>query len=407
MRIVSEYDIKLSKETEPVALYRLPSTEGNLRIGTVRYKRQFKYLEIEMKLPRTRQRSQKIEGKKPSVITYESHGLSLPNGQWYGKVDHAKKVIVLRQIECVYLFNPKFGGLGGERSDKEADGYQFRRAETREEKEHRTKNINFQIKKMNLEGFTTMEYKRKEMSQDFNDLPKIAATEDDAKQIIQVRNSIINAKVVNFSELILLYRDQNVVKTALSRYTSFVQGRYILSNVFYEKDLHAIRDKILELFKEREKVPCKDIYALAGDEEFLIEEVCRKDGKYFQLKGFNERTNKCDNDGIGQEIAFLVEKYQPCTVETVQKEMGMDIGIVRQNLPGDVAVLANGMLAICKGDEKRKKIVEMLVTKKSWKKTEILKIAQNEPGRIEDFFDVLCEYCELKGSVWVIKERCI
>ncbi|KAG5859654.1 hypothetical protein KMI_05g08360 [Encephalitozoon hellem] len=404
MRVVAEYDIKLSTETESASLYRLPSTERNLRIGTVRYKPQFKYLEMEMKLPRMRQKAQKMEGKKPNVITYESYGLRPSNTQWYGKVNHAKKIVVLRRIECVYLFSPKFGSLEGEKGDREIEGYQFRRAETREEKEHRRKNINFQIKKMNLEDFSTMEYKRREMSEDFDDAPRIPVAEDETRNIAQIRNSIVNAKVVNFSELTLLYRDQNAIKAALSRYTIFVQGRYVLSNTFYERDLHMIRDKVLELFRDKERVLCKDVYALVGGEEFLIEEICKKDGKYFQLKGFNEHTNRCGNEDMGREIAFLVEKHQPCSVETIHKEMLVDPSVIKRNLPGDVAVLANGMLATCKGDERRKKIVEMLVTKKSWKKAEVLKVAQNEPGRIEDFFEMLCEYCELKGNVWTIKE---
>ncbi|ADM11490.1 uncharacterized protein Eint_050410 [Encephalitozoon intestinalis ATCC 50506] len=404
MKIVAEYDIRLSKETEPIAFYKLPCTERNLRIQTVRWKRQFKYLEMDMKLPKPGRRMRRTEERKTNIITYESYGFTPSSIQWYGKIDHLKKTIILRQIECIHLFNPKFGSSEIEKDRQEADGYQFKRAETREEKEHRRKNINFYIKKMNLEEFVTMEYSRKEMSQECSNSHDLSAVEDDVKPGMKIRSSIINAKVVNFSELALLYKDQNAIKAALSRYTNFINGRYILSNMFYEKSLHCIRDGILELFKGRERVLCKDVYLLAGEEKFLVEELCRRDGKYFLLRGFSEDTNKCDDGSIGQEIRFIVEKHKPCSIEVIQEEMLLDPDAIKRNLPGDVAVLANGMLAVCKGDDKRKRIIEMLVEKKSWKKSEVLRIAQNESGGIEDFFSVFGEYCELRGNVWSIKE---
>ncbi|UYI27831.1 hypothetical protein J0A71_08g17180 [Encephalitozoon cuniculi] len=404
MKIVAEYDIKLSKEDDPVVLYRLPNTETNFRIEAIRHKQQFKYLEMDMGIPRAGRGVQGAKDKRPIAITYASHGTVPSSVQWYGKIYHFKRVVVLRRIECIYLFNPKFKSPETEKSAREIDGYQFRKTETREEKDHRRKNINYHIKRMNLEEFVMLKYKRKEMCQEYGDIPKLPVSESSGRPIMKIRDSIINAKVVNFSELVLLYRDENAVKAALSRYTNFIHGRYVLSNMFYEKSLHSIRDGILELFEGKERVLSKDVYQVVGDEDFLAEELCRRDGKYFYLRGFSEDTKRCDGVDIGQEIASLVAKHQPCTVESIQQEMLLEADAIRRNLPGNVAVLANGMLAVCSGDERRRKIVEMLVMKKSWRKSEVLKIAQNELGGIEDFLNVLCEYCEMKGNVWSIRE---
>lgn len=401
MRIVAEYDIKLSREADPVVLYKLPRMERNLRIEAIRRKPQSKYLEMDMRLPRMGQGSSR-EDRGPGTITYESHGFSPLPRQWYGKIDHSSGVIVLRPVECIHLFSPKFGNA--ESSSREVDGYQVRRAETREEKEHRKKNINFHIKRMNLEESVALEYKKKEMALEYTDAPRAHAAEQNIVSAAKIKRSIVNAKVVNFSELVLLYGDEDVIKAALSRYTRFVHGRYILSNMFYERGLHRIRDNILRLFERKERILAKDLYDAAEGEDFLAEELCRKVGGYFCLRGAMEYANECGTRSLGEGIASVVERLQPCSLEAVREEMLLEPDEIRQNLPGNVTMLANGMLVICGGSERRRKIIEMLVTKKTWKKVEVLRVAQDDPQGIENFFDAFGEYCELKGSTWNIKE---
>ncbi|KAM0672452.1 hypothetical protein CWI42_012150 [Ordospora colligata] len=403
MKVVAEYDVKMVECVMPASLYRLPKAEKNLKIEGIRLKQDFGYVEMKMKLPKTKCVSVAGDAKDRSMISYGSYGHKPLSMQWYAKIDHDANIVFLRKIDCVHVFSPKYEDIEVDDANK-CDGYQLRKAESREEHEHRRKNINFQLKKMNLEEFIELEYKLKDMDLKCKDDQVIGKPDKVRKTVGKLKKSIENSKVVNFSEMMLLYQDENAVKNALQTYTNFVHGRYVISNAFYEKRLHSIRNSILDLFNHNERILMKDIENFIDGEYFLLEELCRRDGKYYYLKGFDEGMNVLPEEIMGVRVMNAVRKLQPCVVEKVSEELLVDVDAVKMNLPEGVVVLANGMLAVCEGDTMRKRIVGMLISKDVWRKSDVIRIAQNEFSDASRFFEVLGEYCELKGGVWNIKQ---
>ncbi|KAH9412316.1 hypothetical protein HK407_01g02110 [Ordospora pajunii] len=402
MKVVAEYDVKMVACTVPASLYRLPKAEKNLKIESIRLKQDFGYVEMRMKLPKIKCASAAGDGKDRSVISYGSYGYKPLSMQWYAMIDHDTNVVFLRKIDCVHLFNPRFEDVEVEDVSK-CDGYQLRKAESREEQEYRKKNINFQLKKMNLEEFVELEYKVRDMSLECKEDQDVRKPNNSRKPTGKLKKSIENSKVMNFSEMMLLHQDENAVKNALQTYTSFVHGRYVISNAFYEKRLHCIRNKILDLFNYNERILMRDVQDFIDGEYFLLEELCNREGKHFCLKGFDEGINVLPEERMGVRVINAVRKLQPCVVEKVGEELLVDAEAVKMNLPEGVVVLANGMLAVCEGDIMRKRIVGMLTSKDVWRKADIIRIAQNEFSDASRFFEVLGEYCELKGGVWSIK----
>lgn len=408
MRVVAEYDIKLSKEPDPVSLYKLPQAVGNLRIERLYYKPQSRYLEMDMRHPRMDPRPQGAEDMS-STMTYRSYGFSPQADSWYGKIIHEKRIVLLRRIDCVYLFRPKFEHLEVESEIQGADGYQLRKAESREEQEHRKRNINFHIKRIELEDFVELPYGSRTMSHEYEDLCAGGGEETETRPAKKIERSIFNAKVANLPELVELYGDEKMVRLALSRCTYFRHGRYILSNLFYEKSLHEIRDRILELFNERERITMRDVESFIGDEYFLLEELCVRDGRFFCLRGFCEERASGMDVGMDDEVSKVVkaiEEHQPCSIETIQDTTLLSPETIRSSMSRtNVVKLANERYVIYGGSEKRKKIIDLLVKKKSWKKTDVLRVAESkEFGDLEEFFSIFGEYCELNGSMWGIKE---
>lgn len=399
MKIVAEYDIKMAVDLRPVSIYKMPQVEKNLRIEEVRYKQHAKSLEMDMTLPGRRMQKPRTD---MSRITYESPGYAPQAVHWYGKIVHDRRIVVLRKVDCIYLFSPRFRHLESEDREQSVDGYQFRKAESREEQEHRRRNINFHIKRMEQEEFVALRCVEREMGIECRDIQDTGPAGEAADCARMVERAVFNAKVVNFSELVAQYRDEEAVRAALSRCTVFRHGRYILSNGFYEKCLHDVRDGILDLFDEKDRILERDVERFVRNEHFLMEELCRREGRYWCLKGFYE----CPG-GEEMEISRIgsaIEKLQPCSVAAVHLETQIDEDFIRTNAPRANAVeLANGLLVVYRGCRARKKIIELLMKKSVWKKAEIAKIAQGEDFG-DEFLGILGEYCSLQGAVWTIRE---
>lgn len=409
MKVVAEYDMKICRDRKPLLLYRLPQVNKNLKMKRVRYKPQSKHLEMDLMLPRSNTAlHSKKEGGAGNMITYESYGFSPSSDYWYGKIIRDKKMIVLRRIEYAYLFNPKFEHLDVKDKEQSIDGYQIRKAESREEQKHRKRNINFHVKKVDQEDFMVLDCTEGEMSEECEDTQHSDVVTR-MKSAKMVEKSIFHAKVVNISELFYLYGDEDMVRIALSKFTYFKHGRYILSNMFYERSLHDVRDMIVSLFNEKEKILIKDVEPFIRNEYFLLDELCRREGRFFYLKGFREcegpSVANLESDGISK-IYAAVDKHQPCSIEAIERETLLDLGFIRSNISkANIVVLANGAFATYGGSDNRMKVLNLLVRKKSWKKADVIRIAQSEDfGNIEEFFDIFREYCSLKGSTWSIKE---
>jgi hypothetical protein len=394
MKVTAEYDIKISREEVPISIYKQPQMSNNLGIDTVRRKPVSNYLEIDMPLPGAPQ-----QGNKRERLTFGSFGFRPMGNYWYGKIVHEEKTVVLRRVEDFHLFTPLLS-RPVEHVERSTEGYQFRKAESREEREHRRRNINFLLKRAEQEEFEVLRFSRGEMSRECAEAAqRIKGTEEDGLSR-KIENGIFNAKVVNFSELLGVYKDSELVRKALEKCTFHRFGRYFLSNRHYEASLHEIRDKILALFEKSDSFMMKDVVGFIGQESFLLDELCVRIGKRYHLRGHEEETDDM-HGAIEDRVTELVRRYKVCPLQKIRDELGVD------EVPSadEVVLLPNGYVSIADECEVRKRILSMLMGKKSLRKAEVSKVVQS--GEIEDvgeFFDILSEYCQLKGSTWVLRD---
>jgi uncharacterized protein YfkK (UPF0435 family) len=263
------------------------------------------------------------------------------------------------------------------------------------------------IRKLSLEESIVLNYVNKEMSKEYEDIPPNDMDEMTLKDIKKIEQSIFNAKVVNFHELALLFEEEEI-KPVLRKCTIFRHGRYILSNTYYEENLHNIRNQILDVFETKEKIVIKDVEAFIKGEYFLLDELCVKSDGFFCLKGFREKEENLENDMGGKEKSVLeiIRAFQPCSVETIRNENALKTEEIMEIICRlNVVEVSNERYVIYEGNEYRRKIIDLLKKRKKFRSSDVTRIAQSgEFGDIEEFFSVFEEYCVLNGSMWSIKE---
>ncbi|KAF9764650.1 hypothetical protein NGRA_0389 [Nosema granulosis] len=412
MKIKQEFDIKLVEGTLDV--YRLGKMRDLLQISEVQYKKDGKYTEINLKYPKNNislLRSKTLNSEK---ITLASKGYNPMSQYFYLRLDKDKNIANIQKINTFYLFENKFPYLEA-KQDKLKDGLQFRKIESREEIEHRKKNINYKIRNIENESFKSLRYvdKSKEVIEAFKYLNiEDFGLKKDVSVSKKIFNSIKNAVVVNMKDLEVLYKDLEAIRACLSKYTFYFNGRYILNKSFYSEDLQSTREKILEILHKKG-------YILESDVEkdvFLIKELCRCETPKYFLKGYHEdKDPKIDqySSSVDSTVYDIIKERYFCTLADILKNCSLDADTVQKILfKPNITAVGEGIYTVYDPEDPhndiKQEIVRLLEARKSYKKGEMNTAVTNISEVLKVDLETVQNYIEKvfvnKRGIWTVKE---
>lgn len=396
MKIKKEISINLTNSN--LNIYKLGPLINKVKISSVNVKPEGNYLELEYETPKYN--TSLLRNKSDKIILY-SYGFN-PVSSYYllkGLDDEECNKQNVYKLNSIYKFNTKFKE---ELSDKAT--LQFRKVESREEIEHRKRNINYKLKVIENEPFKKLEYKQVERN-----INKVLSVQSKSTSTIKylenisvfdnrkIERCIKNRVVVNLNDLYKLFPDhQEDVKLCLQKLTFYFKGRYILKDKFYDKNLQKIRKEILEAFENSDSI---NFYNLSTDYNNMLHELCTKQSNKYILKGiFEEKV-------IDFKNINLVNKLKDKCIFTLQeiKEIsGLDIeDVYKFILENNIQEIINNFYCVYKSQEIEE--VLKIYEKGNIKKSEINDLLNSKELNTEDFFKALDFFFVLKRSTWVKK----
>lgn len=413
MKIKEEFDIHLVENTLDV--YRLGKTSKLLQISEAHYKKEGKYVELNVKYPKNNISLLRSKTLNSDKITLASKGYTPKSQYFHLKIDRDKQSAVLRKVDSFYLFENKFSYLQT-KTDKQKEGLQFRKIESREEIEHRKKNINYKIRNLESEEFRTLKFvdKSKDVIEELKCLRIEDRKKKDPKRNLDITKSIKNAVVVNTKDLDGLFGDSQAVRACLAKNTFYFNGRYILNNSFYSEDLQATRERILEILLKKGFILMSDI----SKDTFLIEELCTSNGtspKYY-LKGYPEEQDPSVTQFtslVDNKVYDIIREKYFCTLSDIVNSSNLDADTVQKILfKEDIIAVGEGIYTIYDledpDNEIKQEIIKLIQNKKSYRKGEMNTAVDNISELLEVEKDTVQKYIEKvfqnKRGIWSIKE---
>jgi uncharacterized protein YdcH (DUF465 family) len=229
-----------------------------------------------------------------------------------------------------------------------------------------------------------------------------------------ILNGLKKAVVVNVKDLEVLYKDLNLIITVLSKNAFYFNGRYILNNSFYPKDLQQTRTKILEILNKKGFILMTDI----DQDTNLILELCIKDEKTpkYYLKGYYEEENsnilKKAVQGDSIVYDFIKEKYF-CTLDDITKSCPLDSEQIKKILfNSEIISLGDNIYTVFDPEdpynELKKEIIRLVQNKKSYRKGEMNTAISNISEVLNIENEVVISHIEKvftnKKGIWVVKD---
>lgn len=194
----------------------------------------------------------------------------------------------------------------------------------------------------------------------------------------------------------------------------YVNGRYVLKNTFYEKKLHAKRDRLIGILKNNDVVDANEIKFLK-DDIFLADELlhCCGNGRY-RLKHVPEPLLTAaqpvkidiDDDLHKNKVRFLLKKHMIITVPELCTLSGFDEVFVKTCCQSFFKVNENTFAFV--DDELRELRIFILKMLKecSLKKNEIaLRYTDQYGSEVNQSVlqKILKDYCNNKGGKWFLR----
>jgi hypothetical protein len=376
-------------------VYKLGQIENTLKIKCVNLKPYSKYLELEHNLPKS---NISLVRNKTDSLTHYAHGYT-PNTSYYLMPASSEDSCTCYKINSVYKFNTKF-----REEDVEKSVLQFRKVESREEIEHRKRNINYKIKNLENEIFNRMEYKKLDrdiMTLNLSNIPK----KDIKFNIGKIERCIKNRVVVNYKDLYNLFKPSYTntherflsdnIKLSLQRLTFYYKGRYLLKNKFYDKYLQEVRNKILKAFENTDRLIKLESDSI--DYKTIIDELCIKKNDGYHLKGYYEDlVIDFKNLGLLNDLRNkLIFSFQD-----IKNISGLEMEDVYKFVnENNLVEIRNNFYCI----ELSREIEEVigLLDKVNIKKSEINELVTEKGLNVEEFFKILEKYYVLKRATWV------
>lgn len=294
--IAAEYPLELLFSNHPVALYRFNNLKKPFNPLEIKQKPLSGYTEVSFQLPQKNISALKIKTLNSQNLAFRA----FPNhttGYYYVQIKNNK--LYLTKISSIYLFEAVH-----QYYPVETHKLRLKKAESREELEHRKKSINYKLKLIEQEEFKKLDFDSgyttdstiPESMNSNNQIDESRINDNgENKQTIsnqtvnfkKLEEIIKNARIVNFKDLYDIFKNKDAIIGILYKMTVYVHGRFILKTSYYEKRLWDIRNTLISMFKRNGEVKISETRFL-GDEQWIAEEISNIVDKKYILKGFKE-----------------------------------------------------------------------------------------------------------------------
>lgn len=320
---------------------------------------------------------------------------------YIGRILHTKREIIISEVEYIYRFNNQFTDI--KRGKQAGD---MAKKITKEELEHRRKNINYILRKINAEDEKSMKYLTDE-EVEFTDEPMqeecgTTQTHDDHK----IRRCIKEAKIVNYKVLTEIFPTINNIVEIMSEMCFNLHGRYVLKNKYYAGSLKRSREAILKQFTSSSIVFAR---ALTKDEQFLLSEICNFSDNVYHLKGFAEDIQLQSSN---VDIKKLIITHGIINMDKLKEMTELDSEDILAYMAehSDIVKLQNNCYVIRHSDnidDPRNIVIDLLMTRNNVKRNDIFTAVLDKTGKELNIFvynKIMKEFCTAKGNNWTIKK---
>lgn len=347
-------------------------------------------------------------GSKPRRDTY------------FSRVFHQEKLVVLWKVSDLFYLQPVFEHADGIRDTMLSEGLQFMKIESREELEHRKRNINYLLKIYEKEPFVKMDYAVKEhenvnaraLQQFPLESPKsVARCAPDEE--MRLKRCIFNARIVNMGILKKIF-DHPDIHGVLREMTVHFKGRYLLKNEFYEHKFQVVRKRILDEISRYGHLPFCEAQKIPQRFVFLLEELCERAECGYVLKGYDEmlgiEDESLEMSDAHTKIQRVLASAGMASLHEIVRLSGLNKGEVASVLAeASFVKLSNGCYVACSDDPGsiRALLVGIFSKKASIRKSELLRSLREGLGhslQMQEVVEVLDELCVQRASSWVLKE---
>lgn len=402
-----EYSIVRSPDLRVISLYRFPGFTKALMQSEVRIKPASKYTEIRMSLPLKNTSALKIKMLNTDCITYRAFPATVET-YYYTRIEGNK--IVLYRVQSSYLFQ-----AAHEYYPCDHQSSKLKKAESREEYEHRMRSINFKIKNVENEEFKVLSFEGCTQEQAVCEERSSSGAKTHRRMVSerpvdlkQIEETVRNARIVNFGDLLKIFPCENAVKTVLFKMTDGVCGRFVLKSSYYEAVLHEARSQMLDTFRKCGSVPTRDLGFL-GEEEWMAREIADVvDGKYI-LRGSAEELD-FDTAHIKAAILGLVKDLlahsRVLSSIQISQELSIDKDVVCELVQNDAFFhLSNDSYALNDRTYWLNSMFDILCGKKSFELPELESRLLREGIRYQhhDLVEEVRKHCLCRGNKYFLK----
>lgn len=401
-KVVKEYPITIVKCANSLQLYRFPVPIKNIKLINAKQKPVSKFVEIYTELPLKNASALKMKTLDTENLSFRAFPVGLHD---FSFAVFDGEAITAYNIQNVYLFQPFHF--------YHAFDYTFtkiRKAESREEMEHRMRSINYQLKNIELEDYVTLSIENsafvpRQLKED------VVNTEvkEPPFNFKKVEDVIKGARIVNLSNLVDIFKDENAVRSVLFKMTDQVFGRFVLKNKFYDKSLHDMRSRMIGLFRENKDVKVSDL-AFLGEERWMAMEVSDLHNGICVLKGsrevieFDELTARISNL---LSIKELLKDTPLLSVEQIADKLSLHEDTILELIStnDDFLHLSNNTFAVNDPQEVLTWIFSMFVNRKSFEMNELMEKLRSCNVEFEDelLIDEIKRYCTSRAARFYLK----
>ncbi|ELA41487.1 uncharacterized protein VICG_01471 [Vittaforma corneae ATCC 50505] len=400
--VLKEFPIIKAKCSNALQLYRFPISIRNMNITEVRQKPVSKFVEIKASLPSKNVSALKVKTLNAESLCYRAFPVR-SSAFYFVKFDGEK--VLLYEIQNIYMFQPFHFYCPFDYSSTK-----LKKAESREEFEHRMRSINYRLRNVEIEEFTTLSFEESQFS------PKLTSISTDEKMpsktqqldFKKIEETVKRTRIVNLKTLVQMFSNEQAIKSVLFKMTDPLCGRFILKNRFYEKSLHEVRTKLIQLFKENETVEIKDIRFL-GEEKWMVDDIAEIKGSAYCLKGFKEIV-EFDSESVRMaNLSSIRELLKICRMlssSQIANELSIDEDTVIELVSNDGFFhLANNAYTLDDDGYVLNDMFNILADKKSFELSELTQILKEKEIDFENnaLVEEIKKYCTVRANKFYLR----
>ena len=405
--IVKELPIIRTDCSNILNLYRFPNSSKGFNPLEVKYKPTSHFTELKIAFPTRCASALKLKNLNTENLSYRAFPAE-GKSHFYARIEDNK--VVLYRIQNTFLFQSYHHYYPFDYTPSK-----LKKAESREEFEHRMRSINFKLKNIELENFRVLGFEQGEFIPKNSSVIKIDsnAFKKNIKSINanfkELEETIKRTRIVNIKPLVDAFKDESAVKSTLFKMTERIEGRFILKNSFYERNLHDMRTKLLDLFKSKEFVVPSDVLFLKN-EKWMLDEISQLDNGYYVLKGYRE-SYEFDSASIKaanlSSVHNLLKIHKILTIPQISNLLSLNEDVVYEMLQNssDFFHLSNNSIALNDDSYILNSMFSLLVDKKSFEMNELKEKLTINNIRYEEseLLDEIKKFCLYRAGRYYLK----